>query len=50
MAERMEIHAVRWILSPPLNNFEWVLGNATLKPRQDPRIREYQVLSRITIG
>ena len=26
------------------------LGNAILKPRQYPRIREYQVLSRITIG
>ena len=31
--------------TPPIN-FEWVLGNATLKRRQDPRIREYQVYPR----
>jgi hypothetical protein len=38
------------IPSPPKNNFKWVLGNSTLKHGQDPRIRKYQVLSRITIG
>jgi len=43
-------HRAAILLSSPLNNYEWVLGNATLKSRRDPRIREYLVLSRITIS
>jgi hypothetical protein len=37
-------------IPPPGTVVGGSLGNATLKLRQYPRIREYQVLSRVSIG